>query len=145
MMGIILHRIPMGASHAIGHQLGSVKGVMHGVTSCVMLASVLRWYAAHNLQTEPQKTVLRVFNETLGWRESSAGDAVEKFVKFLGLPSTLREVDVTKNKDLDIVAEKTLTDIWGGQKAQLDKEEIRLCIVYKSECVAVEVGSLTCE
>ena len=34
MMGLILWSIPMGLSHAIGHQLGSVCDVVHGVTSC---------------------------------------------------------------------------------------------------------------
>lgn len=34
--------VPMGASDAIGHQLGST-GVSDGETSCVMLPWVLRW------------------------------------------------------------------------------------------------------
>jgi alcohol dehydrogenase class IV len=125
MMGLLLWRIPMGASHAIGHQIGSVKGVMHGVTSCVMLASVLRYMHERGLQQQSQEQVLKVFNKTLGWQEASAADAVEKFVKMLELPSNLREVDVTSKEDFDKIAEKTMTDVWGGGEKQLKtKEEV---------------------
>lgn len=36
--------IPMGGSHAIGHQLGPL-GVGHGITSCVMCPAVMKWNA----------------------------------------------------------------------------------------------------
>lgn len=34
--------VPLGASHAIGHQLGPL-GVGHGETSCIMLPAVCKW------------------------------------------------------------------------------------------------------
>ena len=40
-----LGRVPMGASHGIGYLLGTLHGVPHGYTSCVMLPAVLRWNA----------------------------------------------------------------------------------------------------
>jgi alcohol dehydrogenase class IV len=126
MMGLLMWKIPLGPSHAIGHQLGSVKNVMHGVTSCVMLAPVLRYTLSKSSQQKQlQDQVLRVFNETLIWREESAGDAVEKFVKMLELPSSLDEVGVTEMEDLAKVAERTMTDVWGGGERQIKtKEEV---------------------
>jgi alcohol dehydrogenase class IV len=38
-----LDRTPFGASHGIGHQLGAVAAVPHGVCSCVLLPAVLDW------------------------------------------------------------------------------------------------------
>jgi alcohol dehydrogenase class IV len=49
-MGVVLAMksiragIPMGGSHAIGHQLGPL-GVGHGITSCVMCPAVMKWNA----------------------------------------------------------------------------------------------------
>jgi alcohol dehydrogenase class IV len=111
MMGILLWHTPMGLSHAIGHQLGSVCGVMHGVTSCVMLAPVLRYFVER--QKEAQENVLKVWNKVLGWEERSLADAVSRFVKMLELPGTLVEVGVVEREDVERVAEHTLTDIMG--------------------------------
>ena len=49
-----LGRIPWGASHGIGHQLGAVAGVPHGYCSCVMLPSVLRYN--NEVNADQQKT-----------------------------------------------------------------------------------------
>ncbi|KAK5122285.1 hypothetical protein LTR85_004196 [Meristemomyces frigidus] len=122
--GMIVHHNFFGPSHAIGHQLGSVAGVMHGLTSCVLLAPVLK-YQKHD-RADAQAKVLKVFNETLGWQETDAADAMTKFVKELGLPTTLSEVGVTDNTIVDKIAEKTLTDVWGGGKPQItEKAEVR--------------------
>lgn len=122
MMGILVWRIPMGASHAIGHQLGSVAGVMHGVTSCVCLAPVLRFTKGRN--PEAQERVVRIFKEVLGYGEMEAGDCVERFVKRMGLPTRLSEVGVKEDRQVEEIAEKTMTDVWGGGKRQLEYDEI---------------------
>jgi len=121
--GLLVHRSTFGPSHAVGHQLGSVAGVMHGVTSCILLAPVLR-YTKH--RTEAQQTkILECFNSTLDWQESDAAEALPRFVKMLGLPTALSEVGVTDEEMIEKVAEKTLTDVWGGGKPQLTtKEEV---------------------
>ncbi|EXJ77163.1 hypothetical protein A1O3_10321 [Capronia epimyces CBS 606.96] len=127
LTGLLVWRVPMGPSHAIGHQLGSVAHVMHGITSCIMLAPVLRWQAAHlslphykNAQTR----ILEIFNEALGWQESSAANAIEKFVKTLGLSTTLQEVNVISDEQVEEIAEKTMTDVWGGGKRQMEFEDV---------------------
>ncbi|CAO2655366.1 Nn.00g104300.m01.CDS01 [Neocucurbitaria sp. VM-36] len=112
MMGYLLWHVPMGASHAIGHQLGSICGVMHGVTSCIMLAPVLRYtYDKSEKQREVQQRVLSLWNKFLNWDEKSLADAVERFVKYLELPSTLKEVGVERQEDIEKVAASTLTDV----------------------------------
>ncbi|OAL46504.1 Dehydroquinate synthase-like protein [Pyrenochaeta sp. DS3sAY3a] len=116
MMGLLLWRIPMGPSHAIGHQLGSKCGIMHGVTSCIMLAPVLRYtFSKSSKQREAQERVLRIWNETLEWERQSLADAVESFVKYLELPHTLKEVGVERQEDIEAVAANTLTDVFADQ------------------------------
>lgn len=122
IMGLIVHRVPLGPSHAIGHQLGSVAGVLHGETSCVMLAPVLRY--TKDRSSRAQEKVLGIFNETLGWHEKEAADAVHRFVKMLGLPTTLSEVGVKTDEQVRKVAEKAVTDVWGGEKRQMEFDEI---------------------
>ena len=115
--------VPMGASHAIGHQLGPL-GVGHGETSCVMLPHVLKYNYLHGDQPVKnlQKKILAVF-----WGEeevaimlkrrgfdpatADAGDVVGAFVSELGMPRTLKDVNVTRDK-LDNLAENSMKDRW---------------------------------
>lgn len=131
MMGLLDYKIPMGPSHAIGHQLGSSCGVMHGVTSCIMLPSVLRYMRdVKGQQERGQKQVLQAFNEVLGWDENSAADAVARFVQSLELPGSLSAVGVEDEGCLDKVAELTMTDVWGGSKRQIETKEEVLEILH---------------
>jgi len=92
-----------------------------------MLAPVLRWQAA-NLSNphykDTQAKILDIFNETLSWQETSAADAVERFVKSLGLPTTLRDVGVVSDEEVRRIADKTMTDVWGGGKRQMEFENV---------------------
>lgn len=124
MMGLLLWKIPMGPSHAIGHQLGSICGVMHGITSCIMLPSVLRYtYERSDRQKEVQKKVLAIWNKALKTEDRNLADAVENFVRMLELPHTLKAVDVVKDEDLNKIAECTMTDIFGAQKGVVSSKE----------------------
>ncbi|GAB7343741.1 hypothetical protein MBLNU457_1718t1 [Dothideomycetes sp. NU457] len=120
--GLIVHRNSFGPSHAIGHQLGSAAGVMHGITSCVVLPAVLAY--TETKTKKAQKKILEVFNQTLAWEEDSASHALVKFIKMLGLPTSLAEVDVKDDAVIEQIAEKTMTDVWGGGKASLNKDDI---------------------
>jgi maleylacetate reductase len=42
-MVAVIAGVPMGASHGIGYILGSLFGVPHGHTSCIMLPAVMQW------------------------------------------------------------------------------------------------------
>ncbi|PNP79368.1 hypothetical protein FNYG_07444 [Fusarium nygamai] len=130
LMGFIIYRVNMGASHAIGHQLGSVGKVMHGITSCIMLPPVLRYTKARN--PEAQAKIVKIFNETLGWEETEAGDCVARLVKVTGLPSTLREVGVTSDDQIEQIIDKTMTDVMFSFGKVLTREEVSE-IVYSTK------------
>jgi len=113
--------IPMGGSHGIGHQLGPL-GVGHGETSCVMLPAVLKYTYKHgdfNVRLAQQKVldffwddeVVCAVLEKRGLKKESAdaGDVVDGLVRELGLPRSLRDVGVGKEK-FDALADNCLKD-----------------------------------
>ncbi len=103
-----LGRIPWGASHGIGHQLGAVAGVPHGHCSCVMLPSVLRYNAEVN--AAQQKSVARAMDRS----DLEAGDAVAELVQDLDQPDTLRKVGVERDQ-FDAIIEGSLTNLFVSQ------------------------------
>lgn len=126
-IGVLVYKSTVGPSHAIGHQLGSVAGVQHGLTSCICLPATLR-YAKKNIdnlyfRVAGQQTVLEMFNTEMGWEETEAGDAVEKYYRSLGLPTKLSEVGVTDEEVIREVAVKTMTDVWRGGPKQIESPE----------------------
>lgn len=103
-----LGRVPWGASHGIGHQLGAVANVPHGHCTCVMLPSVL----AYNLSVneDRQKTVAAA----LGRPEMSAADAVRELITDLGQPSRLRDVGVTREQ-FQRIADGSVSNVFVSQ------------------------------
>ena len=97
--------VPKGASHGIGHVLGGTAGVPHGYTSCVMLPPVLRFNLAETAERQ------RWVSEAMGRPGMAAADAVAELVADLGLPGTLRAVDVRADQ-LDIIAAASMHDRW---------------------------------
>jgi maleylacetate reductase len=97
--------VQKGASHAIGHVLGGMAGVPHGFTSCVMLPHVLRWNKA--VTAERQKIV----SEALGAPGRDAAEVVAELIVDLGLPRSLRDVEVPREQ-LRTIAEHTMDDPW---------------------------------
>ena len=95
--------VGVGASHGIGHVLGAACHVPHGHTSCVMLPSVLRWNLPAN--GDRQKRV----SEAFGKPDQPAADLVANLVATLGLPRSLSEVGVGKDRFREI-AEKSMHD-----------------------------------
>ncbi len=94
-LGTVSH----GASHGIGYILGSLCGVPHGYTSCVMLPAVLEWNASH--QSQQQQSIA----EALGDKNESAATLLSRLLATLQLPQTLQEVGV-KEDQLDEIAER---------------------------------------
>ena len=97
--------VAKGASHGIGHVLGGTAGVPHGYTSCVMLPPVLRFNLA---ETEERQ---RWVAEAMGRPGMAAADAVTELVADLGLPGTLRAVEVRADQ-LDVIAAESMHDRW---------------------------------
>ncbi len=93
-----LGRVPMGASHGIGYLLGTLHGVPHGYTSCVMMPAVLKWNASVNGPKDGD------IASALGKPNSSASDAVRSLLQSLGLPNRLGDVGV-KESDIPKIAD----------------------------------------
>jgi alcohol dehydrogenase class IV len=83
-----VHNVPVGLSHAIGHQLGAA-GVPHGVTSCITLPHVMRFYAD---ATERQQSVMaKVLAEARGASVPlTAPEEMEHLFARLGVPRQIR-------------------------------------------------------
>ncbi|MCJ9700299.1 MULTISPECIES: iron-containing alcohol dehydrogenase [unclassified Bradyrhizobium] len=85
-------RIPMGASHGIGHVLGGTFDVPHYYCTPVIMPSLLRYNKAFT--EDAQKRLAAA----LGSPDMEAGDAFGSFVKALGLPTRLADVGVREDK-----------------------------------------------
>jgi alcohol dehydrogenase class IV len=96
-----LGRVSMGASHGIGYVLGTVGGVPHGYTSCVMLPAVLRW---NEPATSAQQKDIAA---ALGMPGASASEAVSALLADLGLPRKLSDVGIDASQ-LGLIAERSL-------------------------------------
>lgn len=115
--------IPMGGSHAIGHQLGPL-GVPHGVTSCVLNPAVMKYNMKHGdaavakrqdkvkqiLWSEPEVSAML---EGSGLRQDQAdlGDVMDAVIRALGLPRSLKEVSVDP-KLIPTLSQRALADFW---------------------------------
>ena len=85
--------VPMGASHGIGYVLGAVFDIPHGHTSCIMLPAVMRWNKPAN--ADRQAEVAAVMHAASGDAAGGdAGDALDRFIGGLGMPRSLRAVNV---------------------------------------------------
>ncbi|KAN0099552.1 Dehydroquinate synthase-like protein [Hyaloscypha variabilis] len=118
-MSAVSSGVPLGGSHAIGHQLGPL-GVGHGETSCILLPAVCKYNASKGANDERQKAVadllLKDQNvlEILKGRDLEKldlGDILHAIIGELGMPQTLKAVNVGRDK-LDKLAENSLHDIW---------------------------------
>lgn len=104
-MTAVIGGVPMGASHAIGHVLGGTCGVPHGYTSCVLLPFVLRWNLPAN--ADRQRRILAL----MGGGHDNAADALDAFIRSLGMPRSLGEVGVGPDQ-FDRIASKAMHDLW---------------------------------
>jgi maleylacetate reductase len=95
--------VRVGASHALGHALGAHANIAHGLTSCVLLPSVMKWNQPANAERQ------RLVNRVMGHPKSDASDSIASFIRGLGLPTRLQEVGV-KQHDLEAIAKKSLRD-----------------------------------
>jgi alcohol dehydrogenase class IV len=117
--------VPMGGSHAIGHQLGPL-GVPHGVTSCIVCPAVTKFnarYGAENAEVVRRQSVVK----SILWSEeqvaevlrdggleaetSDLGDALDVLIRLLDMPRTLRDFDIPADM-IPALAENTLGDFW---------------------------------
>lgn len=101
----IIGGVPMGASHAIGHVLGGTAGVPHGYCSCVMAPAVLAFNKSVNAERQA------LISASFGRPGEDASGIVDAFIRDLGMPRSLADVDVGDDQ-LDVIAEYTMLDFW---------------------------------
>jgi maleylacetate reductase len=85
-------RVPMGASHGIGHVLGGTFDVPHYYCTPVIMPSLLRYNKPFT--EDAQKRLAAA----LGAPGMEAGDAFAEFTKSLGLPARLADVGIGEDK-----------------------------------------------
>ena len=103
--GALTSGVPMGASHGIGYVLGAAHGVPHGYTSCVMLPYVMRW----NKPTNAERQAL--VSAAMGHPGDDASDVLDNFIRGLGLPRSLHDVEVGP-EHFDRIAEQAMATPW---------------------------------
>ena len=103
--GPLTSGVPMGASHGIGYVLGAAYGVPHGYTSCVMLPFVMRWNRIANADRQA------LVSEAMGKTGKDASDVLDKFIRDLGMPRSLHEVNVRK-QHFDAIAQAAMATPW---------------------------------
>jgi maleylacetate reductase len=108
-------RVPMGASHAIGHVLGGTCDVPHYFCTAVMMPSVLRF----NLPaTEAaQKSIATA----LGAPGGDASVAFAEFIAELGLPQRLADVGVAEDR-FELIGENAMLSIFTRTNPQPIRE-----------------------
>lgn len=82
----------MRLSHFLGHQIGAHMHIPHGVTSCVLLPTVMRFLRDDTL--EAQVRIADAMNiDRAGRRDrdfaAAAADSLERMIKEMGLPTTI--------------------------------------------------------
>lgn len=85
-------RVPMGASHAIGHVLGGTCDVPHYLCTAVMMPSVLKY------NKPAAAAAQKLIAEALHAPEVDVGETFRSFVSQLGLPGKLSEVGVSESQ-----------------------------------------------
>ncbi|MEM8690074.1 MAG: iron-containing alcohol dehydrogenase, partial [Pseudomonadota bacterium] len=79
-MAPIASGVPMGASHGIGYILGTLFGVPHGHTSCIMLPAVMAWNKPANAERQA------LISSTMGQPGEEASKVLDAFIGGLGMP-----------------------------------------------------------
>ena len=104
-MGALVSGVPMGASHGIGYVLGAGHDVPHGYTSCVMLPAVMRWNKSVNADRQAE------ISAAMGQPGKDAGDALDQLIRGLGMPRSLRDVNIGA-EHFDRIAEQAMHTPW---------------------------------
>jgi alcohol dehydrogenase class IV len=100
-----IRRVDYGASHGLGHALGADSGVPHGITSCVLLPTVMRYTAAACPDALAEVAL------ALGDAERPAADQIEALIDRLGLPTRIGALGIERAR-LAEIARKGMSIAW---------------------------------
>lgn len=90
--------IKLGLSHSIGHQLGAMYNIPHGMTSAIMLPAVMKFLLPRTYEEQAKITdVLGIRNPIHSTEENAklAPELIKNLVKTLRIPHRLRDFDVS--------------------------------------------------
>jgi len=104
-------RVPMGASHAIGHVLGGTCDVPHYFCTAVMMPSVLRYNKPATGEAQ------KLLAEALRTPDLEASDGFADFIAQLGLPRRLADVGVTEQQ-FRLIGENAMLSIFARSNPQ---------------------------
>jgi maleylacetate reductase len=117
-------RVPMGASHAIGHVLGGTCDVPHYFCTAVMMPSVLRY---NRPATEvAQKSIAAA----LGAPDRDASEAFAAFIAELGLPRRLADVGVAEDR-FELIGKNAMLSIFTRANPQPIREASDIVKILK--------------
>jgi alcohol dehydrogenase len=125
MLGV--DNVTLGLSHGIGHQIGARCGVSHGVTSCLMLPTVMERML--EVATDRLADLARVMDPataTLPARDAAARapELVRRFIGDLGLPTRLSQAGVAES-DYELIADDAMRDfVVASAPVDVSREEI---------------------
>jgi alcohol dehydrogenase class IV len=108
-------RVPMGASHAIGHVLGGTCDVPHYFCTAVMMPSVLQYNRP--VTEAAQKSIAAA----LGAPGHDASEAFAAFIAELGLPRRLAEVGVAEDR-FELIGRNAMLSIFTRTNPQPIRE-----------------------
>lgn len=108
-------RVPMGASHAIGHVLGGTCDVPHYFCTAVMMPSVLRY----NLPAT--EAAQKVIAAALGAPGRDASETFAAFIAQLGLPRRLADVGVAEDR-FELIGKNAMLSIFTRANPQPIRE-----------------------
>ncbi|MDH2383594.1 iron-containing alcohol dehydrogenase [Bradyrhizobium sp. CER78] len=117
-------RVPMGASHAIGHVLGGTCDVPHYFCTAVMMPSVLRY---NRPATEKAQQSIAA---ALGAPGRDAGDAFAAFIAELGLPRRLADVGVGEDR-FELIGKNAMLSIFTRANPQPIREPADVVKILK--------------
>ncbi len=108
----------MGYSHKIGKVIGAKFDIPHGMTSCITLPEMLRYYSSSPPKGLASLAMALDGNSDSAESVMSLADKIEAFVKEMDLHRKLSDYGV-KEEDLTYIAEKV------GQKDQLFMKHLK--------------------
>ncbi|WP_426434718.1 iron-containing alcohol dehydrogenase [Bradyrhizobium genosp. P] len=108
-------RVPMGASHAIGHVLGGTCDVPHYFCTAVMMPSVLRY------NRPATETAQKSIAAALGAPGRDASEAFAAFIAELGLPRRLADVGVAEDR-FELIGRNAMLSIFTRTNPQPIRE-----------------------
>ncbi len=109
---------PMGFSHQIGKIIGARWNIPHGMTSCITLPEILRYYS-DSAPAGLAKLAISLTNESDGHKAiESLAERIDTFIDEMGLKRRLSDYGI-KEDDLNFIAEKL------GQRDEMFADHLR--------------------